>query len=251
ASASNPVGTTQRITATAKDASNAAVAGAVVYFTIANGGPNAGQPVPSLTDVNGQATFTYTDASGAGTDVIQAAIGSVQSNTASVTWTTPGPLDHITISPANATIAVGGNQAYAAEGFDVFGNSLGAVTGATIFSISPEGSCTGAVCTGNAAGQHSVTGSDNGKTAQAALQVGGVVDNTPPQISCASPDALWHAADVSIACTASDGGSGLANAADASFALATSVAAGTETATAQTGTRTVCDVAGKCGGAVR
>lgn len=71
-------------------------------------------------------------------------------------------------------------------------------------------------------------------------------DITPPTITCGSPDGQWHATDVSIACTAADSGSGLANAADASFSLTTSVAAGTETSTAQTGTRTVCDVAGNC-----
>jgi hypothetical protein len=57
---------------------------------------------------------------------------------------------------------------------------------------------------------------------------------------------LWHPGDVSIACTASDSGSGLANAADASFALSTAVAAGTETAAALTDTHAVCDVAGNC-----
>ena len=68
-------------------------------------------------------------------------------------------------------------------------------------------------------------------------------DTTPPSISCGSAHGLWHAADVSIA---SDSGSGLANPADASFSLSTSVAAGTETANASTGSRTVCDNAGNC-----
>ena len=72
------------------------------------------------------------------------------------------------------------------------------------------------------------------------------LDTTPPSISCGSADGLWHPANVSIACTASDSGSGLANAADASFTLATAIAAGTETANASTGTRTVCDNAGNC-----
>jgi hypothetical protein len=51
---------------------------------------------------------------------------------------------------------------------------------------------------------------------------------------------------VSLACTASDAGSGLANPADASFALSTSVAAGLETAGAVTGSHQVCDKAGNC-----
>ena len=56
----------------------------------------------------------------------------------------------------------------------------------------------------------------------------------------------WHADNVALACTASDGGTGLANPADASFSLITSVAAGVENANASTDSRVVCDVAGNC-----
>jgi hypothetical protein len=73
-----------------------------------------------------------------------------------------------------------------------------------------------------------------------------VADTIPPEISCASPDGIWHAGNVSLACTAVDGGSGLANSADAAFTLTTSVAPGTENANAATGSRSVCDVAGNC-----
>ena len=72
------------------------------------------------------------------------------------------------------------------------------------------------------------------------------VDTTAPAISCGSANGVWQASNVSITCTASDSQSGLANPADASFSLLTSVAAGTENANAFTGTRTVCDVAGNC-----
>jgi hypothetical protein len=73
-----------------------------------------------------------------------------------------------------------------------------------------------------------------------------VVDTTPPSITLGVPDGAWHAADVSILCTASDSESGLANPSDASFTLSTSVPVGTQTANAGTGTRTICDVAGNC-----
>ena len=68
----------------------------------------------------------------------------------------------------------------------------------------------------------------------------------PPHVSCAAADGAWHNTDVTIACTASDVGSGLANSADASFNLTTNVLAGTETANAATNSRQVCDVAGNC-----
>jgi len=73
-----------------------------------------------------------------------------------------------------------------------------------------------------------------------------VKDVTPPAVVCGTADGQWHGADVSIACTATDAGSGLANPADASFALSTNVTAGSETANASTGSRQVCDVAGNC-----
>jgi hypothetical protein len=72
------------------------------------------------------------------------------------------------------------------------------------------------------------------------------VDLTPPALNCAAPDGQWHPSDVSLACTASDSASGLAKAADAAFNLATSVAGGSETSAAATGSRAVCDLAGNC-----
>ena len=71
-------------------------------------------------------------------------------------------------------------------------------------------------------------------------------DVVAPTVSCVAADGQWHADDVSIACTASDSESGLANTADASFSLSTSVPAASETADAATGSRQVCDVAGNC-----
>lgn len=78
------------------------------------------------------------------------------------------------------------------------------------------------------------------------LSANQVADTTPPKISCGTPDGLWHVADVTIACTAADTGSGLANPADASFTLTTSVPASTETANAATNSRNVCDKADNC-----
>ena len=71
-------------------------------------------------------------------------------------------------------------------------------------------------------------------------------DNSAPVISCGSADGLWRASDVSIACTAQDADSGLANPADANFLLTTNVPSGTENSNAATGTRTVCDTKNNC-----
>jgi len=70
------------------------------------------------------------------------------------------------------------------------------------------------------------------------------VDRKAPTYSCDPMPTGWSANDISLSCTAQDAGSGLANAADASFALSTSVAAGTETANASTGSKDLADAVG-------
>ena len=67
----------------------------------------------------------------------------------------------------------------------------------------------------------------------------------PQQSSCDSADGAWHANDVTLHCTYTDGGSGPAT---QSVALATSVSAGTETANAAAtaGGAQACDTVGNC-----
>ena len=56
-------------------------------------------------------------------------------------------------------------------------------------------------------------------------------DASAPTVNCTVPNlTIWYADNVTVPCTASDP-SGLANSADASFSLSTTVPAGTETAT--------------------
>jgi hypothetical protein len=71
-------------------------------------------------------------------------------------------------------------------------------------------------------------------------------DTEPPQVDCAQADSAWHTSNVSMACTASDAGSGLASQADASFNLVTSVQPEQEASSAMTNSRSVCDKAGNC-----
>ena len=88
-----------------------------------------------------------------------------------------------------------------------------------------------------------------GNCATAGPVAGNKVDRKAPAVSCGASDGAWHATDVSVACSASDAGSGLANASDSSFSLMTNVAAGTEDANASTDSRQVCDAAGNCSSA--
>ena len=70
------------------------------------------------------------------------------------------------------------------------------------------------------------------------------IDRTGPVFTCVAPSSAWQAANVGLGCVASDPLSGLADPADGSFTLETSVPVGAETAAAATGSRTVADVAG-------
>ena len=67
----NPVGTDHTVTATVQDLKGRLLEGILVTFTIRDG-PNQGKTDTDLTDENGEATYTYTDTEGPGTDAIRA-----------------------------------------------------------------------------------------------------------------------------------------------------------------------------------
>jgi hypothetical protein len=83
-----------------------------------------------------------------------------------------------------------------------------------------------------------------GNSATAGPISGNKVDRKAPSFNCDSADGNWHADNVSIACTAIDGGSGLNPASDTNFSLSTTVAAGNETNNASTGTKSLTDDVG-------
>jgi parallel beta-helix repeat protein len=161
ASASISAGASQAYTAEGFDSSNNSV-GDVTAFTTFTIAPN-GSCLGSTCTATAAGAHTVT-----GND-------SGKTDTASLT-VTAGPLDHLVLAPASATISAGGSQAYTAAGRDQYGNDLGDVTSSTTFTIAPNGSCTGATCTASLAGTHTVTGTDAGKTGTASLDVttGGV-----------------------------------------------------------------------------
>ncbi|MGE0593061.1 MAG: hypothetical protein AB7Q15_11030 [Vicinamibacterales bacterium] len=81
----NPVGTDHTVTAIATAANGAPVATATINFLVISG-PNAGKSGQDVTNALGQATFTYTDTAGPGTDEIRASIGALQSNVLEKIW---------------------------------------------------------------------------------------------------------------------------------------------------------------------
>lgn len=74
------------------------------------------------------------------------------------------------------------------------------------------------------------------------------IDRVPPQVSCQIPEAPadpgYFIAEVSVTCTATDQGAGLADQQHATFTLTTSVGAGNSDNAARTSTRVVYDAAG-------
>ena len=86
-----------------------------------------------------------------------------------------------------------------------------------------------------------------GHTVTAGPITGNKIDRkAPQQASCDSADGAWHANNVTLHCTYTDGGSGPAS---QLVALSTHVAAGDETAMAlaSAGTNKACDLTGNCG----
>jgi hypothetical protein len=132
----------------------------------------AGQPVPlPIGDVTWSSTFNGT--SGGISLLVNELPPDPDSGTGgiTITGTDSATLDHIVLSPQSSQLTAGTSLAYTAEGFDQANNDLGNFTDWTTFTISPDGSCTNAVCTATTSGPHTVTGTDNGVTATASLPV--------------------------------------------------------------------------------
>lgn len=117
-------GGTQQFTAQGYDVSNAAVAG-VTYFWMAGTG--------SVTST-GPNTATYTAVTAPGVYPTAMEVIAVQGSTAktayaSVTVTaTAGPLDHVVITPASATVVVGATQQFTAQGYDASNVAISGLT---------------------------------------------------------------------------------------------------------------------------
>jgi hypothetical protein len=116
-----------------------------------------------------QATGTYTSAK-AGTWTVQATLGS-QSDTATLTVNANAQLlDHIVVTPKTSIITAGSQQSYSVEAFDIYSNSLGAVTNSAIFAA-PGTTITGSSLSATIVGSYTVTATYNEKTDTATLTI--------------------------------------------------------------------------------
>lgn len=199
---------------------------------------------------------------------LPAATGGGYLTIASPSGTTVGPTSTRTVAglpapPAGTTLPAG-LVGFEVRGVDpggtatvrIYSSSLAGVTGWAKFHDGAWATLPASDVSVNEAGGYvDITLTDGGPFDDDGVANGTIVDpggpvapgdDQPPAVACAAAPSGWSASDVPILCTASDQGSGLADPADASFTLTTSVPAGTETASASTGSRQVCDVAGNC-----
>ncbi len=114
ASATNPVGGSHTVTAKVQDDNGDPIANRVVHFYVFSG-PNAGKTGTATTNASGEATFTYSDTGGAGTDTLIATfVDSTEttraSNTATKTWSSSSLTTSIVDTPDPVT--AGGNVQY-------------------------------------------------------------------------------------------------------------------------------------------
>ena len=190
-------------TATVTDANDHAVGGATVDFSKgASDDVTFASGSSAVTNSSGQASVTITASTTAGSNTITATVHDTAISDSETLAETAGSLDHITITPAEATIAAGSTQAYSAEAFDQYGNSRGTVTGSTSFGISGSGSCAGNACGADTAGDYTVSGSYSGKSDDALLHVTAL-----DQTITFGPltDKTYGDADFTVSATASSG----------------------------------------------
>ena len=112
--ATNVINTDHTVVATVT-LNSSPLSGATVIFNVTSG-PNTGQTASPTTDVNGQATFTYTGAGGVGTDAISACIFNLPlgrvllgvplaCDNVTKDWISPSPTSSATASASPTTAA--------------------------------------------------------------------------------------------------------------------------------------------------
>jgi adhesin/invasin len=140
------------VTVTARDAGGNPIQGANVVLT-ASGTNNTLGPVSNPTDVNGQATATYTSTS-AGSHVVSATINGISITDNAVVTVDPGPPASIAVNLGNNQTAAVGTAVATDPSVIVRDASLNPVPGVTVTFVvaSGGGSVTAGVATTNPSG---------------------------------------------------------------------------------------------------
>ncbi|MFL5963933.1 MAG: PxKF domain-containing protein [Gaiellaceae bacterium] len=200
-----------------------------------------------LADSN-DASFNLSTSVSSGTETNNALTGSRTVYDAAGNSATAGPIGDNKIDRKAPTYSCGAAPtAWSASDITIDctasdgGSGLSSASDGT-FSLSTSvapGTETGSASTGSKALTDGV-----GNTVTAGPITDLKVDKKAPTYSCGAAPTAWSASDITINCTASDGGSGLSSASDGTFSLSTSVAPGTETGSASTGSKLLTDGVG-------
>ncbi len=186
-------------TVTVQPTSEARPIGASATFTA----EASGEPVPSvqwLARAPGASAFKPISGARSTTLVVPNLKGSQSGTRYEAVFKNPGgtattvaatvtvsPVAHLVLSPSATTIATGVHQQYSSHAFDAKGADLGDVTPSTAFQIGPVGTCTAGACWSTTVGAHTVTGTMDGVSATATLNVATVtrLAVTPNSVSLA------------------------------------------------------------------
>lgn len=138
------------------------------------GGRPAGATNGALT-IDGQPCYAYDcAATTSGRHVVRAESGKAKAEATLIV--TPGALTKITLTPEETTAEAGQPVTYTVTGADDYGNVIDGVAvdfadGAETLTVTPDGSCKGAVCTVARDGDHTVTASDRGIKGTATIHI--------------------------------------------------------------------------------
>ena len=193
ATATNTLGQTHTVTATVRDASSSPVVGKPVTFII-TAGPNWGPPgTSSITDSNGQATFSYVG-NVVGTDHIIAGFAdstgaTIMSREVTKTWVEGTPVaQSITLTPATATNTLGQTHTLTATVTDAGNNP---VAGKPVTFVITAGPNTGATATGTTDVNGQVTFSYVGNVVGTDTIIAGFADSTGATIQSREVTKTW------------------------------------------------------------
>ncbi len=197
-----------------------------------------------------QANITLTASIGAGTTNPNASTNSVSVCSGAGGCATAGPITGVKIDNQKPSVTCPSADSNWHTGTVTFvctaSDSGSGLANATQSTVTLTASI-GAGATNPNASTNSVSVCDNlGNCATAGPITGVEIDNQKPAVSCPSADANWHTGTVTFVCTASDSGSGLANATQSTVTLTASIAAGATNATVSTNSVSVCDKVGNC-----
>jgi hypothetical protein len=118
-------------------------------------------------------------ATSAGQQTVRATLNGLTAETTLVVGT--GPTASLVVIPQVTDFWNNAHPAtFTAEAYDAWGNDIGDVTPQSSFAISPDGSCTGNLCTPGSGGSHTVTATDGPVSGTVTLDAAGIIPTVAP-----------------------------------------------------------------------